>query len=274
MLIRKSTFVLLFPYNLFDMGDIPVRKSCDKTFSHNGKNLLNFCKVYSVVIMNGRCGSDLNGSFTYISAQGCSLIDCVLCSPDLLPFVLDFDIETRTKSKHLPYSAIFKNDLLQDINTPENRSMNNTRDESRTKYDFSDKNRYIFKQNLGNLFTNERTLHFISRIEDNTVSTGSIANMFVSCLCDASIQYTVKIKRKSNEPWFDQTCISPKRDKYRLLRKFRTLHSDGDRDAYLRARNCFKQTCAAKKTDYRAVKLDDLISSVNDQKSVWSKLKK
>ena len=48
----------------------------------------------------------------------------------------------------------------------------------------------IFQQSLGNLFSNERTLH-ISRIEDNTVSTDSIANIFVSCLCEASIQYTV-----------------------------------------------------------------------------------
>ena len=59
--------------------------------------------------MNGRCGSDLNGSFIYISTQGCNLIDCVLCSPDLLPFVLDFNAETRTESKHLPVSAILKN---------------------------------------------------------------------------------------------------------------------------------------------------------------------
>ena len=35
-------------------------------------------------------------------------IDVVLCSPDLLPFVLDFNIETRTESKHLPVSAILK----------------------------------------------------------------------------------------------------------------------------------------------------------------------
>ena len=97
--------------------------------------------------MNGRYGSDLNGSFTYISAQGCSLKDYVLCSPDLLPFVLDLNIETRTESKHLPVSAIFKNDLLQDINTSENRTMNNTRDQSMTKYDFSGKKKNVILLN-------------------------------------------------------------------------------------------------------------------------------
>ena len=94
--------------------------------------------------MNGRCGSDLNGSFIYISTQGCSLIDCVLCSPDLLPFVLDFNAETRTESKHLPVSAILKKDLLQDIKTPNSGTMNNARDQPITKYDFSDTNRDLY----------------------------------------------------------------------------------------------------------------------------------
>ena len=66
------------------------RKSCDKTVSQHGKDLLSFCKVYSVVYMNDRCGNDLKGSFTYISQQGCSLIDYILCSPDLLVVTLCF----------------------------------------------------------------------------------------------------------------------------------------------------------------------------------------
>ena len=81
-------------------------------------------------------------------------------------------------------------------------------------------------------------------------------------------------KRKSNQPWFDQQCASLKSDKYKLLRKFRISYSEENPNAYLRARNLFKQKCAEKKAEYQAMKLDDLISSVNDQKSFWSKLKK
>ena len=40
---------------------------------------------HSMIILNDRCGNDLNGSFTYISAECCSLKDYVLCSLDLLP---------------------------------------------------------------------------------------------------------------------------------------------------------------------------------------------
>ena len=94
------------------MGEISERKSCDKTISTNDKDLLNFCKVDSVVIVNGRSGRDLNGSYSYISAQGCSVIDYGLCSPDFLTFILDFNIETGTESKHLPVSTSFKNVCL------------------------------------------------------------------------------------------------------------------------------------------------------------------
>ncbi|MCG8032574.1 MAG: endonuclease/exonuclease/phosphatase family protein [Candidatus Thiodiazotropha taylori] len=267
-----STFQEYF--DIFDCGDIPARKSCDKTVSSYGKDLLNFCKVYSMVILNGRCGSDLNGSVTYISAQGCSLIDYVLCSPDLLTYIIDFTIETRTESKHLPVCTHFKNCLVQNTATSENIQAYDSVSQNLIKYDFSGQNLEIFKQNLEKRFTNEQILTFSINIDDNTVSTDTLAKMFVSCLCNASVQYTVKSKRKLSEPWFDRECVALKKDKYKLLRKFRVSHSDDDRNTYIRARNSFKQACETKKSEYRARKLEQLISSVDDQKSFWSKLKK
>ena len=114
----------------------------------------------------------------------------------------------------------------------------------------------IFQQSLGNLFSNERTLH-ISRIEDNTVSTDSIANIFVSCLCDASIQYTVKTKRKSNEPWFYQTCISLKRDKYRPCESLELHIRMTIVTRIYEPEIVLNRHARQKKTDYRTMKLDD-----------------
>ena len=133
------------------MSEIPTRKSCDKTVSPYGKDLLSFCKVYSMVIMHGRCGHDLKGSFTYISQQGCSLIDYILCSPDLLPFVLDFKIETRTESKHLPVSVNFKNHITFKSTMPGTNNPGLSRTLT-TRFNFLSSNREIFKQNLENLF--------------------------------------------------------------------------------------------------------------------------
>ena len=260
-------------HEIFDMGEISERNSCDKTVSTNGKDLLNFCKAYSVVIVNGRCGRDLNGSYIYISAQGCSLIDYVLCSPDFLTFILDFNIETRTESKHMPVSTSLKNvcldkDRISNLYTETDYDSRNI-----MKYNFSGQNVDIFKQNIGAFFTNERVLYFMNSIDDSSVCADSIAKMFANCLCNSSVQYTVKIKHKTNAPWFDGECVCLKKQKYSTLRRFRNTNLNADRDEYIRARNSFKQKCAEKKSIYQTSKLDDLISSVNDQKTFWSKLK-
>ncbi|MEW8548565.1 MAG: endonuclease/exonuclease/phosphatase family protein, partial [Candidatus Thiodiazotropha sp.] len=260
-------------HEIFDMGEISERSSCDKTVSPCGNDLLNFCKVYSLIIVNGRCGRDLNGSYTYISTQGCSLIDYVLCSPDLLTFILDFNIEIRTESKHLPVSTSLKNVFLDTARKLKSCVKNGNGSQNITKYNFSAQNVDIFKQNIGTFFTNERIHDFIIRIDDSSISADNIAKMFVSCLCDSSVQYTVKTKYKSNAPWFDEDCVRSKKQKYSILRRFRNTNSDVDRDEYIRARNSFKQLCAEKKSMYQTSKLDDLISSVNDQKAFWSKLK-
>ena len=131
--------------------------------------------------------------------------------------------------------------------------------------------RNTFKQNLGNLFTNERTLHFISRIKDSRVCTDSIANMFVSCLCEASTQLKQNVNQmslgltKRVYPW-RETCI--------YFCKSLELHIRMKIVTRIYEPEIVSNRHAAKKTDYRAMKLDDLISSVNDQKSFWSKLKK
>ena len=116
------------------------------------------------------------------------------------------------------------------------------------------------------MFINEQILNFSINRDDNTVGTHNIAKMLVSCLCNAGVQCTIKSKRKLNEPCFDRECVALKKDKYRLLRKFRVSHSDDDRNAYmyLRARNSFKQACETKKSEYRKRKFDELISSVDD----------
>ena len=118
----------------------------------------------------------------------------------MLPFVLDFKSETRTESKHLPVSVNFRNYITFES------TMTGTNNPglSRTRFIFSSPNREIFKQNL---FTNEQLLYFMNKIEDSKESIDFIAQMFVSCVCEASVQSKLNIKHRKNQPWFDQQCI-------------------------------------------------------------------
>ena len=59
--------------NAFDTFDLP-RYSCDTYVSAFGRDLLDFCKVYFIYIMNGRVGQDKNiGDFTFIGINGASV---------------------------------------------------------------------------------------------------------------------------------------------------------------------------------------------------------
>ena len=64
-----------------------------------------------------------------------------------------------------------------------------------------------------------------------------------------------------------------KKEKYKQLRQIRQSRSNEDLNTYLRARNVFKNMTKTKKDHYHQNKLDSLLSSVNDSKSFWSKLK-
>ena len=56
-------------YNEFLSNSVDdTRMSCDKTINTCGRKLIEFCKLYSLNILNGRIGDDKNiGNFTYMS---------------------------------------------------------------------------------------------------------------------------------------------------------------------------------------------------------------
>ena len=60
------------------------RYSQDKTVNNRGKELLDRCHVCELIILNGRRGKDTGiGNFTRIDTPGKSVVDYVLCSPDI-----------------------------------------------------------------------------------------------------------------------------------------------------------------------------------------------
>ena len=105
--------------NAFYTFDLP-RYSCDTYVSAFGRDLLDFCKVYFIYIMNGRVGQDKNiGDFTYIGINGASVIDYVLASKVLFSYIVDFNIEPRTESTHLPIllKLQIKSKLTENLNS-------------------------------------------------------------------------------------------------------------------------------------------------------------
>ena len=72
--------------------DIVLRRvSQDKILNENDTYLLDFCKLTGMRIMNGRIGEDaVVGKYTCVKENGCSVVDYVLCRPDMMPYFNTF----------------------------------------------------------------------------------------------------------------------------------------------------------------------------------------
>ena len=78
------------------------RISQDSHINDFGKRLLELCTLFDLQLINGCRSWDNHGNFTFISEQGCSVVDYFLMSSSLLDFVHTFSVEDRIESDHMP----------------------------------------------------------------------------------------------------------------------------------------------------------------------------
>ena len=73
------------------------RNNLDKKQPNNsGKLLLNLCKETGLKILNGRTIGDLQGKYTCMTYNRCSLVDYTLVSPNLLQGIGSFSVSNMT----------------------------------------------------------------------------------------------------------------------------------------------------------------------------------
>ena len=86
----------MYTYNqcfITDSGEksnISRRFSLDTKTNASGLRLIQLCKDSDLCILNGRTGQDDIGQFSFQGAQGTSLIDYVLLTPDFMSSISDF----------------------------------------------------------------------------------------------------------------------------------------------------------------------------------------
>ena len=98
--------------------------------NHNGKKLIELCKISDLKIVNGRIGTDKSfGNYTCHTTKGQSTIDYVVMSMELFPKTMDFYIDTLDRCMsdvHCPVCLIFSSD--KNIVTHHNEVENVTAD--------------------------------------------------------------------------------------------------------------------------------------------------
>ena len=76
----------------------------------HGIQLLELCKTIGLLIINGRLGQDKGiGDFTRQDTTGCSVVDYMLCNPELFCELYDFKIASKfPESDHRGLSITVK----------------------------------------------------------------------------------------------------------------------------------------------------------------------
>ena len=80
--------------------NVPKRTSRDTQVNAYGKSLNELCIGNNLISLNGRTKGDLIGLFTCNTYNGASVVDYVIVSQDLFPFVQSFWVHNPTELTH------------------------------------------------------------------------------------------------------------------------------------------------------------------------------
>ena len=224
-----------------------VRISDDREINVFGKQLLEICKMFECVILNGLCERGFNYSCTYISSSGCSTIDYVLVSSDLCSsdFVQSFNVFPCILTRHLPVGITLK---IHNGYSNTSHAKENPKSTWTGRLIWDAKKESAFLANFNSNALQKVGVRAIALIDDNV---GQARAMFTSSLLRASEcvkkHVPTGISRKGSL-WFDDDCRMAKKYAKSWLGVLKRSGCQPDRPAYEAARKVYKIITKKKKT--------------------------
>jgi len=223
--------------------NIPLeRKSQDHVCNNYGKRLVELCSSMGLVIANGRSGKDRFIGKT--TCDGVSLIDYVLCSPEILVKISEFQVLSfcnMLSDKHNPVSFTFNidNANLRDgynvnVDGPIDNDASNTCNVI-VKWSSDKKESFVNGLDFESIHAIEQTLE--QDIITNNVTQTNVDNI-VSLICkvfDTSAeQCNMKRRVRQNKtkrlsqikPWFNDKCEEKRKAFFNAKNNVRSNNSD------------------------------------------------
>ena len=247
-----------------------IRASKDKIINNFGKSLLDFCFLFDLYIMNGTCIGDKEGEFTFVSTQGCSVIDYFLVSKELA-LHCNLTVGDSLYSWHLPVLMIWSLPLcIED----EVAHVNIFALEE--KIIWSEENAQIYKDELNS----DECIYALSLIRETlNVDIDVCIESFEKLLYGAAACMVRKVERKKKmfNDWFDDECQKKKRLVKRTLQQFQRAKDLEDKlikkFKYIEERKQYIRLRKDKKRDYDNKRLLKLKNSIKDTKLFWSTIR-
>lgn len=211
--------------NILDIDNIPVRKNMDKLSNNNGNRLIELCKIFDMVIINGRYGEDASkGAFTCRTAKGASTIDYMIGSAKILQRINNFsigDFDKCISDAHAPIHLCLNGSASQVKQAPSSEALP-TMAKSDPGLIWKKENRetYINNFNIEQVITLRKKIEETENLDNNEINNLSeeLTNLFKTAATDAGLKKKPNKKpaNKANDPWFDKECREKKAEYIRL----------------------------------------------------------
>lgn len=226
-----------------------IRVSQDKVMNDEGRRLKELIENIGGVILNGRTINDTEGSYTYLSNRGNSVIDYCICSVNFLKNINHFAIKSKPFSDHLPLCLEFKS---SNVCAPAELSSSK-------------------------LYWN---ISYAQKYSDNLISLQSFvdpqAELSTNVLVDSIVEKIKKAyvfnKNKqffaASQKWFDCQCARAKKRVTLALKSYRKSLVYADKIRYLRARSNYRSLCQKKKISFYNKTLNSL-NAVKNSSDWW-----
>lgn len=251
--------------------DMFVRSSQDKETNAFGKELLDMCAMFDLIILNGIRLLGYDDSLTFLSSVGGSTIDYFIASSELCcksDFVHLFQIASLTDSPHFPISL--------SLCTQTNLSYEKTKEKAKWI------EKIIWDQSLDNGFIDAWNSNVLRELcEEAFVVMDDDVNEALRLFTNALLRASDCMKKRvllgggqREMLWFDRMCSQAKTKARRLLSTFRQSKKVEDRIAYVKARKDYKELIKNKKARFRREKARHLASLENNGKIFWKEIKK
>jgi Endonuclease-reverse transcriptase len=248
-----------------EMTPLSVRRSKDKVVNQAGRNLINVCDVNRLSILNGKTVGDNTGEFTFTNRNGSSVIDIGICSKSLITSIVDFRVENRADSQHLPIALELKynTDVCNVIPSSEI-----TDSKSITKYKWFDRWQLDFERKI-KCYKDYPKIDDIIETDNLTLASLKISELLTHAGSNMIIK---KTKAKQNLGWFNRTCQESKTSLLKYLRKFQKCNTAGSRGDYITDRNRHAKVLQAAKDIWSKKQVAEIHRLEKEPHKLWSKI--
>jgi exonuclease III len=270
--IHLDKYLDSFPDDLFKAA--PQRRtSRDQTINSFGHKLLQLCINTNVNIVNGRHGNDAKeGNFTYMSANGRSVVDYVLTNTDNFELIKEFEVKGITEfSDHCPIRLCLFADC--NINTEHSTVTNNRIMWQEEMIDACKEALLIEKPVFDNISQGliNGDINIDTAVNEFTDTLYKVA--FTNCGIKGKVH--TRNATNSKAPWFNNECNASKNLFMKVKKKNRIHKSNESFNRVLQAKIAYNNYKCKARLDFEnreQKQLENLAKS--NPKLFWKKIKK